>query len=91
MSDAKIDLKKISERLYVEVVVIEGQAEPMLKKPVNYMVALPDGRIIWHRQQRRDLRYARMIPFWMGGYSGFATYNFGFGCPMWNFPLGWGY
>ena len=91
MSGAKIDFKKLAESFYVEVIVIEGQTEPLLKKPFNYMVTLPDGRIIWHRQQRNDLKYARMIPFWMGGYSSFTSYNFGFGVPLWNFPIGWGY
>ena len=92
MASAKIDFRKLEERFYVEVVVIEGQAEPMLKMPLNYAVTLPKGMVVWYRQPRSDLKYARMIPFWMSNYHGFTPYNNQtFGGSLWNFPMGWGY
>jgi hypothetical protein len=90
MTSTKIDFQKFEKRLYVETVVIEGEAEAMLKKPVNYMVTLPDGRIIWGRHiERPDMKYARMIPFWMDRFYSNAPQYFGY--PVWNFPMGWGY
>jgi len=90
---AKIDFKKFAERLYVEVIVIEGEAEPVDKRLATNQLALSNLRLVWSRYEQMDFKLVRMAPFWMDNVYGIGHNLHG---PMGRggaayFPIGWGY
>jgi hypothetical protein len=84
---AKIDFKKFAERIYVETIVIEGEAEPVDKRPATNQTTLPSLRLIWGRHEQLDLRLVRLAPFWMTNVYGIGHNGFRAG----YYPIGWGY
>jgi hypothetical protein len=89
MLDAKIDFKKFSERSYVEIIVIEGQAEPVDKMPMSNQLSLPiiKTRAIFGRPMY-DSKYNKIVPFWMNNVYGIGH---NIRTPACYYPVGWGY